>query len=482
MKSIKLKLVIGIILILSILMSGIIIYGVSFKGYFQKQKLHEMKDVIVELENNIENEPIDTFTQRVGILADEYNVQIDVESVITGKTICATHSQGKNSMMNGMGGKNKFETLQGIGENDGIVMEVIHDKSTGVKFLTSTKLISDDEYSITVKTPINIMDDAVSKSLNLLMIIFIPITGIVLLLTVVFANGFTKPIIQITKKTRSIKALDFTEELKAKGKDEISELANCVNSLSDKIKSTLEEVNNKNSELEAMIEKERENEIIRREFVSSVSHELKSPIAVISGYTQMLNEGIITSQEDVKYYLTTINEESDRMNVIVSDLLDLYKLESNTFKLEKQEIDLGVLVNKIAKKNAFRFHELGVNVTLDIKNAMVIADEIRLEQAIQNYINNALSHVDDKKELRITVTEDAEIKVFNSGKHIEEENIEKIWQGFVRLDKVRNYKEKRVGLGLAIVKQIVKLHNGECGVCNKENGVEFFVKLSTIDL
>lgn len=482
MKSIKNKLFMGILFILSIFMIGIIIYGFSFKEYFQKEKLKDMKEIILEVEENFDENSIEFMEKFISNLSDKYNVQIDIQNRNNGKVVCATHSSGKNTM-NGGGGQHRFEVTENLGIKDDIIKEIIHDNSTGTNFLTSIKYIYNEKYQILIRTPINIMEDAVIKSITLLMIIFIPITIIILVLTGLFSKKFTNPIIKITEKTSKIEKLDFSDDLNIKGSDEITILAKSVNNLSSTIESTLEELNDKNLSLKKFIEKEKENEVLRREFVSSVSHELKSPIAVISGYAQALEAGIISNDEDKSYYIGVINEEAERMQIIVNDLLDLYKLESNAFKLDVKEFSLDILMKRIVKKNDLRFAENNIKLITNIESVSIIGDEIRIEQAIQNYINNAISHVDDKKVLKVKlVNKDntAIISVYNSGKNIEGENINIIWQGFVRIDKVRNYKEKRVGLGLAIVKQIVRLHNGTYGIINKENGVEFYIKLSNL--
>lgn len=480
MKSIKLKLFIGIVLILSIFLGGMFTYGATFKGYFQNEKLQDMGTLIEEVEDIIRESGLYNINSKTEKLAEKYNVQIEIEESSSGQVICSTHNDGRNGMMgHGMGGQNRYENIEIIGVKNDIERKVILDKSSGVKFLTATKNINDSSYYIKVQTPINIMDEAVSKSLSLHMIIFIPITIVVFILTALFSNIFTKPIIEIRRKTARIENLDFNGELNITGEDEISELGSSVNNLSHKIENTLEDLNSKNMRLQEMIDKERENEIIRREFVSSVSHELKSPIAVISGYAQALEEGVVSSKEDLQYYVGVINEESKRMQVIVNDLLDLYKLESNTFKLEIREFSLDTLINKIIRKNSIKFRDKDLQLSVELQCINIFGDKIRIEQAIQNYINNALSHMDKDKILKVElkkVDNEAVLSVYNSGENIEKSNIDKIWQGFVRVDRVRNYKENRVGLGLAIVKQIVKLHKGECGVENISTGVVFWMK------
>lgn len=478
MKSIKVKLFWGIFSIVAVLLIGIFIYGLGFKGYFQREKLDEMKIVIDNVEKNLTEDKVEDIYMKVLEYSEKYSVQIDIESNTTGTTICATHSSGKG--MNGMAGQKKFETLQIIGGKNGVENKIDHDKSTGTNFLTAEKKVIEDKYIITVRIPINIVEDAVEKSIKLMLIIFLPITAMILILTFIMADRFTKPIIEITGKTSKITKLDFSDDINVLGNDEISILGNSVNELSHKIENTLEELRKKNVTLEEMIEKERINEDLRKEFVSSVSHELKSPIAVISGYAQVLQENVINSDEDKEYYIGVINEEADRMQVIVNDLLDLYKLQSNTFKLNKQEIALGALVENIIKKNSLTFKEKGINIITYIENCRVCGDGIRLEQALQNYINNAVSHIDEKKILEIKVAASGRVSVYNSGSGIAKEDQEKIWQGFVRVDKVRNYKEKRVGLGLSIVKQIISLHEGQCGVLNRGEGVEFWYELKKI--
>lgn len=484
MKSIKLKLFIGILLILSVFLGGMLIYGSTFKSYFQMEKLKEMTIVIGKVEEIINKDGIVDITRKVENISETYNVQVEIEVSETGEIICSTHNNGRNGMMGHMmGTKNKYEVLEFIGNEADIEKNIILDKSTGVKFLTSSKVFRDLNYYIKVSTPINIIDEALSKSLNLQVLIFTPITIIIFIITAIYSDIFTKPILEIRKKTRKIEELNFQGELQLKGNDEIAELGISVNNLSNKIENTMEELKDKNLRLQEMYDKERENEILRKEFVSSVSHELKSPIAVISGYAQVLEAGVISSKEDLEYYISVINDESRRMQVIVNDLLDLYKLESNTFKLELEEISMDDLLKKIIKKNSMRFEEEEINLKVSYEHLLIHGDAIRIEQAIQNYINNALSHVDKKKILDISLKSydnTVEISVYNSGNKIAKEDIEKIWKGFVRIDKVRNYKEKRVGLGLTIVKQIVDLHNGICGVENQLDGVKFWFRIPAI--
>lgn len=477
MKSIKLKLFSGIVLIFSIFILGIATYGVTYKDFFQREKLMEMNEVIEEIKNYIDKDYDNRVDGKLEGLSEKYSVQIDIKDVLTSESIFSSHKMGKNNMMNG---QHRFEVIEFIGEKEGISETITLDRSTGVEFLTAVgKNVY--TYEITVKTPITVIDDAVNKSMKFLFMIMVPVGFIALFITALFSRQFTKPVIEITKKTRKIEELSFCEDLNIKSIDEIGILAKSVNNLSYKIEETLKNLKEKNLELETMMKNEKKNQLARREFVSSVSHELKSPITVISGYIQALQEGIISSEEDRKFYLDVIGEETDRLGIIVNDLLDLYKLESNTFKLNKKEVNINSLMKRTLEKNKFRFEEMNININFtEGENITVIVDEVRLEQAVQNYINNALSHVDENKiiDINLKVIEDnLVISVYNSGSNIEDDNLTRIWEGFIRVDKVRNYKEKRLGLGLAIVKQIVNLHDGTYGVKNRKHGVEFWISL-----
>lgn len=477
MKSIKRKLFLAIILILSIFVLGVLFYSLLFRPYYINIKLSEMNNVISSIESFLPSNNLNNNLNYISEVSDKYNLQIQIVDNNKDTSIYGMHGMGRNGLQ---GNPNRFSTVKELGEKEDIVRSVIYDKSTNLEFLNATKINNAIGYTINIKTPISAINDSLHKSLELLSMILIPLSLFILFIVSYFARSFTKPIIAITDKAYKIENLDFTHPLNINSKDEIGILANTINNLSNRIETTLKELTDKNLKLEEFIAKEKKNEALRKEFVSSVSHELKTPITVISGYTQALQSGVIENDDDKNYYLNVINDETERMQVIVNDLLDLYKLESNTFKIQLSAIDLDILVNKILNKLSFKFEDLNIKLTTEIEKCTVLGDSVRLEQAIVNYINNAICHVDDKKEIEIRVIVKGIkvlITVFNTGEPIKKEDLSKIWSGFVRLDKVRNYKEKRVGLGLAIVEQIVRLHNGEKGVTNRENGVEFWISL-----
>lgn len=479
MKSIKKKLFLGITFIISIFIFGILTFSFLFKPYFINTKTSEIDNVMSSIDTFLSLNTLDSNIEHISNLCDKYNLQIQVIDNQKEKVLYGSHGNSKNFPF---ANPNRFELIKTLGVNDTISKFIILDKSTGVEFLSAEKSEVSLGCSINIKTPISAIDDSLHKAVILLSIILIPITILSLIVTSIFAKNFANPIILITDKASKIENLDFQNPIDIGSKDEIGTLANTINNLSSKIEKTLNELTYKNTKLEEYIEKEKKNEILRKEFVGSVSHELKTPITVISGYIQGLGSGIITNPEDKSYYFSVIEDEIERMNVIVNDILDLYKLESNTFKINLQVVHIDILLNKILSKLNFKFKDFQINLKTNIEGTKVIGDSVRLEQAITNYINNALFHVDSHKEIEIkaiNLNNKVVISVFNSGENISSEDLDKIWMGFVRLDKVRNYKEKRVGLGLSIVNEIIKLHNGEKGVINTPKGVEFWLSLNS---
>lgn len=491
MKSIKNKLFFAILLIILIFLTGIFIYSLSFKPFYINSKIDEINMILDTLDEYTTSTDFEDNINYIYNLSDKYNLKINVVDKTTNNSVCTTYNsfnspQGNkgnpNNHMN-MNMANKFKTIKTLSSNNGITTIIIMDNSTNAEFLQSIKNHNTLNYVTTITTPISAIDDNIDKSLSLLLLIMIPISLLSILVTLYFSNKFTKPIIEITEKASKIKNLDFSTSLNIKSKDEISILASTINNLSHKIEKSLYDLRDKNLKLEEFIEFDKKQDTLKKEFISSVSHELKSPITVISGYAQALDSDILTSKENKQYYLKVIQDEATRMEVIVNDLLDLYKLQSNTFKIKPKEVNLDELLTSIIDKLSFKFDDTDIKLSINIEKARVIADPIRLEQAITNYISNALSHINNDKIMNISLNvknNKAIISIFNSGKQIPISEMNNIWTGFVRLDKVRNYKDNRVGLGLAIVDQIISLHNGSRGVNNIENGVEFWLSLDML--
>lgn len=302
-----------------------------------------------------------------------------------------------------------------------------------------------------------------------------------------FARRFTSPIRGLNNIAQKMSKLDFSEKYPVTSNDEIGELGNSINSLSDQLDRAISDLTQANQKLQADIEYERSLDEMRKEFVSSVSHELKTPIALIQGYAEGLKLNVIEDEDSKNFYCDVITDEARKMNLMVRDLLDLSQYESGTFKIERTEFDLLALLVHVVNKYQPIFQEKKVLLQTDWGNTdeelLVNGDVMRMEQVLVNYINNALNYMDDRRQLSVSfkVGEDkVRVSVWNSGNPIPEDAKEKIFDSFYKLDKARTRAAGGSGLGLSIVRAIQLQHNNVFGVINRDEGVEFWFEIDRI--
>ena len=253
--------------------------------------------------------------------------------------------------------------------------------------------------------------------------------------------------------------------------------------MSGKLEMTIGELKSANEALLKEVELKSNNEKIRTEFISNVSHELKTPIAIISGYAEGLKDGINDDPESMQYYLDVIIDESNKMNHMVKQLTELIQLEHVAYTDEEYDLfDFRQLVTNCLGTYDLIFKEKNVSVVSDIcgEELMIRANEYNIEEVIRNYINNALNHIKTPNEIRITVCAKdggAYFAVHNTGDNIPNESIKHIWDSFYKVDKARTREYGGSGIGLSIVKAIMEKHMGKYGVNNTADGVEFYAWL-----
>ena len=357
------------------------------------------------------------------------------------------------------------------------VFEIQNDIKSKMDFLTIIRTLEVGD-SIVIRTPLPAITENASIANSF--IIFIGFIALILgsIGSYFFSKSFTKPILELNKITENMASLDFTQTSNIKSEDEIGELSKNINFLSSKLDSTISELNEKNQKLMEDIERERKIDEMRKEFVSNVSHELKTPIALIQGYAEGLRSNVMEDDESKDFYCNVIVNESGRMNQLVKDLLNLSQIESGYYQLDKEVFNVSSMIDSVIIKYRTMFEEKNIKLSV-IKNEDIIGygDMVRIEQIIINYINNALNHVDDKKLITITVKQledKIRIFVFNSGQPILEEDLDKIWISFYKVDKARTRSYGGSGLGLSIVKGIQDLHENKYGVENLGDGVSFW--------
>jgi signal transduction histidine kinase len=299
----------------------------------------------------------------------------------------------------------------------------------------------------------------------------------------IISKKFTKPILELSGLAKRMSDLDFEVKYKIKSKDEIGELGNSINTLSDKLKNTIQELKQANNELVSDIQKKTEIDEMRKEFLSNVSHELKTPISVIQGYAEGLKENINEDAEDRDFYCEVIMDEADKMNKMVKKLLSLNELEFGNNQVNFERFDVVTLIRSVLSSTEILFKQKEVTLHFEQSDPVYVwADEYLIEQVVTNYISNALNHVSGQKiiEIKLIPREDTvRIAVFNTGENIPEVDIDKIWIKFYKVDKARTREYGGSGIGLSIVKAIMNSHNQQCGVINRSVGVEFWFELDT---
>ena len=281
----------------------------------------------------------------------------------------------------------------------------------------------------------------------------------------------TKPLQQLTDISKRMVDLDFNAKYESDQSNsyEVEELGNHINRLSENLERTISELKTANVELQDDIEKKIQIDEMRKEFLSNVSHELKTPLALIQGYAEGLQECINDDAESREFYCEVIIDEADKMNRMVKKLLTLNQLEFGNDQVIMERFDMT--------------EQKGIRLELEnSEEAWVWGDEFKVEEVITNYMSNAINHADGEKLIRVFYTRSEDklrVSVFNTGQPIPEEDIEKIWVKFYKVDKARTREYGGSGIGLSIVKAIMDSFHQRCGVINHEDGVEFWMELAT---
>ncbi len=337
-------------------------------------------------------------------------------------------------------------------------------------------MMLDDSEFIFATTSLRHISEAMGV-LNGLIIPWTIIAGIMALVVgASFSYMITKPILRLTKITTKMKNLDFSEHCSVLGSDELGVLSNNVNEMSDKLDTTIKELVAANDKLTEDINHERMLEQQRKEFVAAVSHELKTPLAIIRAYAEGLIDGV--SENKRLKYMNVIVEETKKMDTLVLDMLENSKLEAGVEKLNIKEYSITKIINKYVKLFDENFKQKSITVEFNSdEEAIVEVDCDKMELVISNFLTNALKNTPESGKITLYITQtesEVEVSVENTGAHIDESELSKVWDKFYKCDKSRERKDNGTGLGLSISKNILLLHKAEYGVNNTEDGVRFF--------
>ncbi|QGQ97622.1 HAMP domain-containing sensor histidine kinase [Paenibacillus psychroresistens] len=315
------------------------------------------------------------------------------------------------------------------------------------------------------------VDEAVQMVQNYYVYIVVFVMVLVLLASFYYSITIARPLLRVNQMTKKLAGLDFSAAIPFKSKDEIGDLSRNVISLSDSLHSHIKK-------LQDDIEKEKQLENIRKEFISDVSHELKTPLSVMKSCISILKDGVAVHKKD--HYFAAMDKEVDKMNLLIVDMLDLAKYESGTYRMKMDEFYIDSLIESICEQFTEEISEKKLVLQIQLAPVQVVANQLRIEQVITNFITNAIRYTTSGQNIIVTALEEVDqviVCVENKGARIPQEQLDKVWDRFYRGDSSRQRSAGGTGLGLAIAKNILELHGVEYGAANTHNGVIFYFYL-----
>ena len=340
-----------------------------------------------------------------------------------------------------------------------------------------------DGSAFILRTPLESIRESVALSNRFLMYIMLAMALIGCVFVWYFSKRIANPILELASISKRMADLDFQAKYTSGGKNEIGVLGENFNIMSEKLEQTVSELKSANYELQKDIEKKEKMETMRAEFIGNVSHELKTPIALIQGYAEGLKEGISDDPESRAFYCDVIMDEAAKMNKMVQNLLTLNQLELGQEEVSFQRFNIMDLIQGVVQSCEILIQQKEADVRLDASEPVYVwSDEWKVEQVFRNYFSNALNHLENEKviDIRVSVNDEkgtARISVFNTGKQIPKEDIDQIWNKFYKVDKAHTREYGGNGIGLSIVKAIMESFRKEYGVINYNNGVAFWFEL-----
>ena len=360
------------------------------------------------------------------------------------------------------------------------VLRKIRDPQSGIDYLEMWGYLSDSVF-VTMRSPL----DSIRESANLAnqFLIYLGIFGMFFggILVWIFSRRITKPVLELARLSEDMANLNFDAKYTSGGKNEIGVLGENFNKMSDQLEKTISELKTANNQLQQDIEQKEKLENMRNEFLGNVSHELKTPIALIQGYAEGLKEGVNEDAESREFYCDVIMDEASKMNQMVKNLLTLNQLEFGDEDIVFDRFNLTALVRGVLQSMEIMADQAGAKILLHTEEDIYAwADEFKVEQVVKNYVSNACHHVSGDMVIEVKmVQKDGKVRVsvFNTGTPIPEADIAHIWDKFYKVDKAHTREYGGNGIGLSIVKAIMKSFHQEYGVKNYDNGVEFWFEL-----
>lgn len=428
---------------------------------------------------NLNSEEFDIEFQKI---CGKYNINyilLDTESK-TLKTSTPNYEVLSKRLIGNLFSKELYPTDHILQEEEKIVIQIASDARTDTEFLEMWGVLDNGNLFL-FRNPLESIRESVSLANRFLAYVGIGSALVSAVIILIVSGKVTKPIKELTDISERMIHLDFDAKYTGKSRTEIALLGQNINELSCTLENTISELKSANNELQRDIEKKNRIDEMRKEFLSNVSHELKTPIALIQGYAEGLKEGISDDEESRNFYCEVIMDEASKMNNMVKKLLTLNQLEFGNDNVTMERFDVAALIKNYLQSVDILCRQKGISVIVpEYRPVYVWADEFMAEEVFGNYFSNAMNHVagDRVIDVKLKMNEKAvRISVFNTGQPIPDESLPHIWEKFYKVDKARTREYGGSGVGLSIVKAIMDSLNRQYGAINYENGVEFWFEL-----
>ena len=413
-------------------------------------------------------------------IRDKYNINVlvlDSDSRMIKATMVDQEFAIKHLLNNIFYGVNKEDVLL---EADGYMIQIVMDVRMQTEYIEMWGML-DNGYFFILRSALEGIQESVAISNRFMAYVGCIAILVSILMVIGLSNRITRPIMELAGISERMKHLDFNAKYEGNDRTEISILGNNINEMSEALQTTISELKTANNELLKDIERKDQVDVMRKEFLSNVSHELKTPIALIQGYAEGLREGINDDEESREFYCDVIIDEAAKMNTMVKKLLTLNQLEFGNEVVNMERFNLVALIRNYIASSDILLKERNISVRMeDYGEIYVWGDEFKVEEVFMNYFTNAIHYAQEEKIIDVKLSQVGQqmrISVFNTGSPIPEESIEHIWEKFYKVDKARTREYGGSGIGLSIVKAIMESMNQQYGVINYENGVEFWFTL-----
>lgn len=451
------------------------------ENYYFSEKKEDLSTVFAEIDRAFQDN--DTLSVRA-VEVDRINARINANIILLNERMRPIYISMGGMESNGWGSVQITLPISGVADPGTCDIQIENNERDNQRYLMLTGRLTDGTWCI-IRSPLEAISESVAICNRFLIYSGIGAILVCCVLAFLLARGLTRPIAELGEVVNSLERLDFRKKYTGKARDEIGELGASINRVSIELERNLSELKTANAQLRRDNEIKTHQDQLRRDFIANASHELKTPIALIRAYAEGISDDVSSDPESRRYYCEIIQDEADKMNMLIKKMTSLMQLESGEEELTISRFEITGLIGGILRRYSILLDQKKIAVSFQYDRELYCwGDEYFIENVINNYVSNASNHVSAKGEIIVraeTVKNEEKnhvrVSVFNTGDPIAEEDLTRIWESFYKADKARTREYGGTGLGLSVVSAIMRAHNMPCGVRNESNGVTFWFEL-----